>query len=83
MKQSNLEVLKYIKGGKYPEAEVGKYVYAVREGQSRDGRQFVMIQLSVAHNMTWYNWYTNLQGRWMKKVEKQLKLCNLDCVEPL
>ena len=35
IKQPNLEVIKYIKGGKYPEAEVGKYVYAVREGQSR------------------------------------------------
>ena len=28
-KQPNMYVLKYIKGGKYPEAEVGKYVYAV------------------------------------------------------
>ena len=31
-KQHNLEVIKYIKGGKYPEVEVGKYVYDVREG---------------------------------------------------
>ena len=31
-KQPNLEVLKYIKDGKYPESEVGKYVYAIREG---------------------------------------------------
>ena len=52
-KQPNLEVLKYIKGGKYPEAEVGKYTYAFREGQYRKGRQYVMIQLSVAHDMTW------------------------------
>ena len=37
-KQPNLEFLKYIKGGKYPEAEVGKYVYTVREGQSREVR---------------------------------------------
>ena len=29
-KQHNLEVMKYIKGEKYLEAEVGKYVYAVR-----------------------------------------------------
>ena len=29
-KQPNLEVLKYTKGGKYPESEVGKYVYVVR-----------------------------------------------------
>ena len=29
-KQPNLEVLKYIKGGKYPEIEVEKYVYAVK-----------------------------------------------------
>ena len=35
-KQPNLEVMKYIKGRKYPEAEFGKYVYAVREGQSRE-----------------------------------------------
>ena len=28
--QTNLDILKYIKGGKYPEAEFGKYVYAVR-----------------------------------------------------
>ena len=27
IKQPNLEVINYIKGGKYPEAEVGKYVY--------------------------------------------------------
>ena len=32
-KQPNLEVLKYIKDGKFPEAEFGKYLYAVREGQ--------------------------------------------------
>ena len=30
-KQFNLEVLKYIKGGKYPEVEVSKYIYAVIE----------------------------------------------------
>ena len=29
-KQPNLGVLKYTKGGKYPEAEVEKYVYAFR-----------------------------------------------------
>ena len=29
-KQPNLEVLRYIKGEKYPEAEVGKYIYAIR-----------------------------------------------------
>ena len=34
-KLPNLEVLKYTKGGKYPDSEVGKYVYAVREGKSR------------------------------------------------
>ena len=30
IKQNNLEVMEYIKGVKYPKAEVGKYVYAVR-----------------------------------------------------
>ena len=30
IKQPNLDILKYIKGEKYPDAEVGKYVYAVR-----------------------------------------------------
>ena len=34
-KQPNLEVLKYIKGEKYPKEEVGKYVYAVGEEKSR------------------------------------------------
>ena len=34
-KQPNLEVMKYIKGGKYPESEVSKCVYAVREEQYR------------------------------------------------
>ena len=29
-KQPNLEVLNYIKGGKYLDIEVGKYIYAVR-----------------------------------------------------
>ena len=37
-KKPNLEVLKYIKSGKYPESEVGQYIYAVREGQYREGR---------------------------------------------
>ena len=50
-KQPNLEVLKYIKCGKYPDAEVGKYTYAFREGQYRKGRQYVMIQLSVSHGV--------------------------------
>ena len=44
-KQLNLDVLKYIKGKKYPEAEVGKYVYILREGQFREGRQYATIQL--------------------------------------
>ena len=79
----NLEVAKYIKGGKYPEAEVGKYVYEVREGKSREGRKYVRIQLSVAHDVTWDDWYTTLIRSWMKKGEKQLKLFNLDCVGPL
>ena len=35
IKQPNLDVLKYIKGDKYPEGEVGKYIYDVREGQFR------------------------------------------------
>ena len=30
MKQPNLEVMKYIKGGKHPEEGFGKYVYAIR-----------------------------------------------------
>ena len=34
-KQPKLEVLRYTNGVKYPEAEVGKYKYVVREGQSR------------------------------------------------
>ena len=29
IKQPNLEVMKYIKGGKYPKAEVWKYIYSV------------------------------------------------------
>ena len=32
IKQPSLEVLKYINGVKYPEAEVGKHAYAVIEG---------------------------------------------------
>ena len=51
-KQPNLEVLKYIKGGKYSEEEVGKNAYAVREGQSREGRKYTRIQLSVPHYVT-------------------------------
>ena len=38
-KQPKLEVMRYTKGGKYPEAEVGKYVYSVREGQSIKGKK--------------------------------------------
>ena len=81
IKQYNLEVLKYIKGGKYPEVEVGQYVYAVREGKSREGRKYVRIQLSVAHDVTWYDWYTELRGSWMNKVEKHLNLFHSDCVD--
>ena len=51
-KKTNLGVLNYIRGGKYPEAEVGKYVYAVREGQYIEGIHFVRIQLLVAHDVT-------------------------------
>ena len=42
-KQTNLEVMTYIKDGKYPKAEVGKCVYAVREGQYRELRQYIRI----------------------------------------
>ena len=58
IKQPNLEVLNYIKGGNYPKEEVGKYLYAVREVKSREGRQYVRIQLLVAHDVTWDDWYT-------------------------
>ena len=75
-KQHYLEVLKYIKGGKYPNAEVGKYLYDVREGQSIKGRQYVRIQLPVAHDVTWDDCYKTLRGLRMKKGEKKLKLCN-------
>ena len=34
IKQPSLDVMTYIKGGKYPEEEVGKYVYSVRERKS-------------------------------------------------
>ena len=76
-KKPNLEVLKYTKGGKHPEAEVGKYVYAVREEQSRESTQYVRIKLSVAHDVTWDDCYTTLRGRCIKKGEKHLKICNL------
>ena len=42
-----------IKSGKYPEAEVGNYVYAIIEGQSIEGRKYVRIELSVAYDVTW------------------------------
>ena len=66
-KKSNLEVLKYIKCGKYPEEEVGKYIYAGRYIQYIEGIQYVRTQLSVAHDVTWDNWYTTLRVIWMKK----------------
>ena len=75
--------MKYIKDGEYPNAEVGKYIYAVRQKQSREGRQYVRIQISVAHDVTRENWYKTPRGRCMKKEQKQLKLYNLNCVEPL
>ena len=83
IKRPNLDVLKYIKGSKYPEAEIVKYLYSVIEGQYIEGRQYVSIQLSVAHDVTWDGWYTTPQDQCMKKGEKYLKLCNLDCVNPL
>ena len=43
-KEPNLGVLKYIKGGKYLNAEVGKYVYAVREGKSREVRKMLGLK---------------------------------------
>ena len=60
--------MKYINGGKYPEKQVGKYVYAVKEGKYCKGRQYVHIQLSVDHNVIKDYCYTTLQGRWMNKV---------------
>ena len=45
--------MKYIKGGKYPETEIWKYLYAVTEGQYIARRQYVMIQLSVDHDVRW------------------------------
>ena len=51
--KSNIDVMKYIKGGKYADKEFGKYVYTVRKGQYREGGQYVRIQLSVAHDVTW------------------------------
>ena len=47
-----------MKGGKYPKAKVGKYIYAVREG-----RQYGRIQLAVAHDVTWDNWCRTIRGR--------------------
>ena len=55
IKQPNLEVLNYIKVGNYAKEEVQKYVYTIREGQSRKGRQYVRIQLSISHDVTWDN----------------------------
>ena len=81
IKQPNLEVLKYTKGSKYPEEEVWKYVYSIRGVQPREVTQYVRIKLSVAHDVTWDNWYTTIRGRWMKKGDKHNKLCNLDCVD--
>ena len=66
-KQFNLKVLKYIKDGIYLEVEVGKYVYAGREGKPRDCRQYFRIQISVVHDVTWYDWYITLRGRWILK----------------
>ena len=66
-RQPTLEFMNYIKGGKKPVAEVGKYVYDVREGKSRESRQYVRIQLSVDYNGTWEYWYTAIRGRWTKK----------------
>ena len=59
---NNLKVMNYIEGGKYPEVEFGKYVYSVREGQSREGRQYIREKLSLVHDMTWDDWYTILRG---------------------
>ena len=53
IKQPNLEVLKYIKGEKYPEAEVGKYIHAIRAVWYREGKKYVRIQILVAHDITW------------------------------
>ena len=72
-----------MKGRKYPKLEVVKYLYAVREVKYREGGQYVMIQLSEAQDVTWNDWYTTLQGHWMKKGEKRFKLYNLGCVYPL
>ena len=83
IKQPDLDVLKYIRVGKYPEVEVGKWVYAVREGQYCKGRQYIQIQIYVAHGVTWDNWYTTLRGQWKKKVENCLQICNLIYAEPL
>ena len=83
IKQPNIDFLKYIKGGKYPEVEVGKYIYVVRKGQSIEGRQYVRNQLLIAHDVTWNYWYITLLGQWMKRGEKIIKLCNSECIDPI
>ena len=40
---NKVQIEKYSKGRKYPEVEVGKYVYAIREGKYREGRKYVRI----------------------------------------
>ena len=82
-KQPNMEVLKYIKGGTCSETEVGKYRYTVIEGKNREGRPYVRIQLSIADDVTWDDWYSTLRGSWRKKGEKQLRICSSDFVDPL
>ena len=52
--------MKYIKVGKHPETELGKYVYDVIKGKYREGRKYVRFQLSVYHNVTREEWYKNL-----------------------
>ena len=49
-----------MKAFKYPKVEVGKYLYTIIEGQYRKDIQYVGIELSVAHNVTWGDCYTTL-----------------------
>ena len=42
----------------------------MREVQSREGIQYVRVQLSAAHDVTRDDWYTTLRGRWENKGEK-------------
>ena len=82
--RTNIATFSVIKGGKYPESQVAKYVHYFQDGKmERAGKRYARIQFSITSDVVWNNMWNNLRVRWMRKGKINLKPCNSYCVDPI